>query len=63
MSIHICKYIYENVGFCRDDFKILRIFIKLTEFSTIFHREMSQAPNSPPHPQRPYNVSRGQSQR
>ena len=40
---------------CIDDFKILKIFIKLSKFSTIFHRETSQAP-----PQRPYDVSRRQ---
>ena len=48
-----CKYTYENVGFCIL-FKILNGFIKLSKFSTIFHRETSQAPK------RPYDVSRGQ---
>ena len=43
---------------CIDDFKILKIFIKLSKFSTIFHQETSQAPT--PFPQRPYDVSRGQ---
>ena len=65
MSIHIylkCKYTYENAGFCIlciDDFKILKIFIKLSKFSTIFHRETSQA-QTPLPPQRPYDVSRRQ---
>ena len=58
-----CKYAYENAGFCIlciDDSKILNMFIKLSKFSTIFHRETSQAPTPPPpHPQRPYDVSRG----
>ena len=48
------KYTYENAGFfilCMDDFKILKIFIQLLIFSTIFHRETLQAPT--PHPQRP----------
>ena len=55
MSIQIYlkyKYTCENAGFrilCIDDFKILKIFNKLSKFSTIFHRETSQAPNpSPP---------------
>ena len=62
MSIEMylkCKYTSENAGFCIlciDDFKILKIFIKLSKFSTIFHRETSQAPT----PQRPYDVSREQ---
>ena len=46
-----CKYTYENAGFCIlciDDFKILKMFIKLSKFSTIFHRETSQAPTAPP---------------
>ena len=55
-----CKYAYENAGFCIlciDDFKILKIFIKLSKFPTIFHREMSQAPTlPPPHPQSPYDA-------
>ena len=45
------KYTYENAGFCilcMDDFKVLKIFIKLSKFSTIFHRETSPAPSSPP---------------
>ena len=48
MRIHIqlkCEYTYENAGFyilCTDDFKILKIFIKQSKFSTIFHRETSQ---------------------
>ena len=56
MRIHIylkCKYTYENAGFfilCIDDFKILKIFIKLLKFSTIFHRERSQAATPPPLP-------------
>ena len=33
---------------CNDDFKILKIFIKLTKFSTIFRRETSQASTPPP---------------
>ena len=55
MSIEIylkCKYTYENAGFCIlciDDFKILKFFIKLSKFPTIFHRETSQAPTPPPH--------------
>ena len=35
----IYKYTYENAGFCIlciDDFKILKIFNKLSKFSTIF---------------------------
>ena len=42
MSIEIylkCKYTFENAGFCIlciDDFNILKIFIKLSKFSTIF---------------------------
>ena len=66
MSIHIYlkyKYTYENAEFfilCIDDFEILKIFIKLSKFSTIFYRETSQAPTPLPHnPQRPYDVSRG----
>ena len=35
---------------CIDDFKILKIFNNLSKFSTIFHRETSQAPPPPPHP-------------
>ena len=56
MSIHIYlkyKYTYENAGFCTfciDYFKILKIFNKLSKFSTIFHRETSQARQSPPPP-------------
>ena len=56
MSIEIylkCKYTYENAGFCIlciDDFKILKIFIKLSKFFAIFHQETSQAPTPPPHP-------------
>ena len=56
MSIEIylkCKYTYENAGFCKlciDDFKILKFFIKLLKFSTIFHRETSQVPTPPPPP-------------
>ena len=45
------KYTDENAGFCIlciDDFKILKIFNKLSKFSTIFHWEMSQAPPPPP---------------
>ena len=48
MSVHIylkSKYTYENPGFCIlciDDFKILKIFNKLSKSSTIFHRETSQ---------------------
>ena len=56
-------YTYENAGFyvlCIDDFKILNIFIKLSKFSSIFHRETSQALTPPPTPQRPCNVSHGQ---
>ena len=48
MSIHICKYTYKNAGFCIlciNDFKILKIFIKLSKFSTLFQRET--APTSP----------------
>ena len=48
---------------CIDDFKILKIFDKLSEFSTIFYRETSQVPTPPPPPltpQRPHDVSRGQ---
>ena len=47
MSIEIylkCKYTYENAGFCVlciHGFKILKIFIKQSKFSTIFHRETS----------------------
>ena len=41
-----------------DDFKMSEIFDKLWKFSTIFHRETSQAPT--PTPQRPYDVSCGQ---
>ena len=53
MRIHIyfkCKYTYENAGFCIlciDDFKILKIFVKLSKFCTIFYRETSQAPPPP----------------
>ena len=59
------KYTHENAGFCAlciDDFKILKIFNKLSKFSTIFHRGTSQAPDPPPPspPQRLYDVSRGQ---
>ena len=46
-----------------DNFKILKNFFKPSKFSTIFHRETSQAPPPPPPPpppQRPYDVSRGQ---
>ena len=56
MSIHIYlkyEYIYENAVFsilCTDDFKILKIFNKLLNFSTIFHQETSQAPGPPPPP-------------
>ena len=38
---------------------ISKYYIKLSKFSTIFHRETSQMP-TPLTPQRPYNVSRGQ---
>ena len=50
MSIQLylkCKYTYENAGFCilcTDDFKTLKIFNKLPNFSTIFHQETPQAP-------------------
>ena len=56
MSVHIYwkfKYTYKNAGLCIlciDDFKILKMFIKLSKFSTIFHRETSQAPTPPPPP-------------
>ena len=33
---------------CIDDFKILNISNTLSKFSTIFHRETSQAPTPPP---------------
>ena len=50
------------VDFCMlcmlDDVKILKILNRLSKFSTIFHRETSQAP--PPPPERPYDVYRGQ---
>ena len=42
MSIHIylkCKYTYENAGFgilYVDNFKILKIFVKISKFSIIF---------------------------
>ena len=46
------KYTHENAGFlyiiCIDDFKILKILNKSSKFSTIFHRETSQAPTPPP---------------
>ena len=52
IQIHLkYKFTYENAGFCIfciDDFKILKIFNKLSKFSTIFHRETSQAPIPPP---------------
>ena len=40
-------FVYFN---CIDDFKILKSFNKLSKFSTIFHRETSQAPISLPPP-------------
>ena len=58
MSIQIYlkrKYTYDDAGFCIvciNDFTTLRIFNKLSKFSTIFHRE----PSSP----RPYDIFRGQ---
>ena len=61
MSIEIYlkrKYSYENAGFCtlwEDDFKILKIFVKLSKFSSIFHLETSHAPTPPP-PSPPQNV-------
>ena len=51
------KFTHENAGFCIlciDDFKILKIFNKLSKFST---RNVTGA--TPP-PQRPTDVSRGQ---
>ena len=45
---------------CINDFKILKIFIKLSKYSAIFHRERHRHDPPPPHPQRPYDVSRGQ---
>ena len=51
------KLTHENAGFCIlgiDDFKILKIFNQLSKYSTIFHRETSQAPTPGPTPQRPY---------
>ena len=56
-----CKYTYENAGFgilCVDNFKILKIFIKLSKFSMIFKEKRHR--RQPPTPQRPYDVSRGQ---
>ena len=53
------KYTYENAEFCIDDFKILKLFNKLSKFSTIFHRGTSKVPPLPTS-QRPYDVSRGQ---
>ena len=65
MSIQIYlkyKYTCENAGFCIlciDDFKILKIF-NYRNFLYDFSPRTSQAPPPPPHPQRPYVVSRGQ---
>ena len=66
MSIEIylkCKYTYENAGFCilcMNDFKISKIFIKLSKFSTIFYEKRHRRQPPPPTPQRPYDVSRGE---
>ena len=57
MSISIylkCKYTYENAGFCIlciDDMKILKIFVKLSKFSTVFTeiRHRRQPPPLSPH--------------
>ena len=53
MSISIylkCKYTYENAGFCIlciDDIKILKIFVKLSKFSTIFTEKRHRRQPSP----------------
>ena len=47
------EFTHKNAGFrllCIDDFKILKIFNKLSKFSTIFHRETSQVTTPPPLP-------------
>ena len=67
MSIQIYlkyKYTYENAGFCIlsiDDFKILKIFNKLSKFSTIFTEKRHRHQPPPPRPPTSiYDVSRGQ---
>ena len=68
MSIQIYleyKYTYENAGFCIlciEDFKILKIFNKLSKFSHHFSlRNVTGANLNPPPPsRRPYDVHRRQ---
>ena len=54
MSIHTylkCKYAYENAGFCIlcvDNFKILKIFIKLSKFSMTFTEKRHWRQPPPP---------------
>ena len=47
---------------CIDDFKILKIFNKLSKFSTIFSKNRHRYHPSHPPPQCPYDVSHGQNQ-
>ena len=57
------KYTYKNAGFCIlciDEFKILKFSNRLSKFSMIFTEKRHRRQPSPPAPQRPYDVSRGQ---